>query len=512
MLTHIRHIQKGLLIAVTIVIVFAFAFLYSDYDFVKNTLGTRECVFRVYGKCYRLKEAQKLKNTFMVAMRFGMYDFAMDLFGKERLDDDETNFMLSMVILRKEAEKLGIKPSFEEIQEAIPQLPALQNQPWMDDSAVKNLLAANGFTMGDFQDLVSDYLAWKKIKELLSAGIETVPSEIDRLYKDQYQRYDVTVLDVNRNDYIKDVEVTDEAIQKYYDENKENLMSETKRAFEVVRFTQAEQPETATQEEKDRAAQAFGREINDAYGELAEHAEEFLERAKSKQNAVAKNKVEVKELAAFAPSDAPDFLKGEDQILARLFSGALAKGSVTEPFQMKEGGYAVFKISDEIAPEPLTLEQAKEQIVTAIKNSESNSKASDLANEARQKVLDATKAGKSIADAAKEAGLKTRVIPNFSQSEPPAEIDDANVIMRAVTGVPVGDVSPVVPKPNGEGFLLAYVSKIELYEDSSKDSRQNILGSGQDRSDQISLFDAWFNQRRKDAGVERQGRIIPRSS
>ena len=59
MLTQIRHIQKGTLIVVTIIIVIAFAFLYSDFDFVQGTVGAPDCVVKVYGRCYRQKEAQK---------------------------------------------------------------------------------------------------------------------------------------------------------------------------------------------------------------------------------------------------------------------------------------------------------------------------------------------------------------------------------------------------------------------------------------------------------------------
>src|SRR5690606_22060611 len=81
MLSQLRHIQKGLLIAVTAVIVVSFAFLYSDYDFVGGTFGRQDCEVKVYDRCYRSKEAQKLASHFDVAYQLGMYDFAMVLLG-----------------------------------------------------------------------------------------------------------------------------------------------------------------------------------------------------------------------------------------------------------------------------------------------------------------------------------------------------------------------------------------------------------------------------------------------
>jgi len=182
MLTQIRHIQKGTLIVVTVLIVISFAFLYSDFDFVRGTVGRQDCIVKVYNRCYRQKEAEKLASHFDVALELGMYDFAMVLFGENRQDRDPTDFMMSLVILRKEAEKMGIQPTATEIKEAIPQLPLFQ-QPWVNAAYVQNnILGPNGFSEGDLANLVKDYLSFQKLRSLIGAGLEAVPSETARLY------------------------------------------------------------------------------------------------------------------------------------------------------------------------------------------------------------------------------------------------------------------------------------------------------------------------------------------
>ena len=51
-----------------------------------------------------------LANHYDVAIQLGMYDFVTVMFGEDRMDDDRTNFIMSLIILRKEAEKMGNQP------------------------------------------------------------------------------------------------------------------------------------------------------------------------------------------------------------------------------------------------------------------------------------------------------------------------------------------------------------------------------------------------------------------
>ncbi|MBP6603804.1 MAG: SurA N-terminal domain-containing protein, partial [Verrucomicrobiales bacterium] len=280
MLTQIRHIQKGTLIAVTIIIVISFAFLYSDFDFVSGAVGKQDCVVKVYDRCYRQKEAQKLASHFDVALELGMYDFAMVLFGEKRQDRDPTDFIMSLVILRKEAEKMGIVPTATEIKEAIPQLPIFQ-QPWVNAAYIQNnVLGPNGFSDGDLANLVKDYLSFQKLRSLIGAGLEAIPSETARLYTKENQRYTGSVVRFNRSDYTAATKISEEEVKKYFEENKGKLNSEPKRGFDYVKFTPKAQPESATNEQKAKANLGFANAVNRAYADLAEEVAHFTDVAK----------------------------------------------------------------------------------------------------------------------------------------------------------------------------------------------------------------------------------------
>lgn len=504
MLTQIRHIQKGTLIVVTVLVVIAFAFLYSDFDFVSGTVGRQDCVVKVYNRCYRQKEAQKLASSYDVAFRMGMYDFATVLFGENRQDQDRTDFIMSLVILRKEAEKMGIEPSAQEIKDAIPKLPIFQ-QPWVTADVVKNtILGPNGFTDGDLAQLVKDYLSFQKMRDLIGSGVAAVPSEVERIYTKGNQRFIASLIDFDRKKVVDSIAITDEEIKEYFEENQANLNSEAKRGFEYVKFTPKVLPEDATNEAKAKADFNFANAVNRAYSDLSDDDANFAELAKQYEGEKADFNMVYGTYEAFAAQAPPKELEGNDQLLESLFSGLLQDDEVTVPIQADEdGGYYVFHVTEEVAPQPLTLEEATPAIREALLGRKSDRAVNDAANEARSKLTEALEGGKSFEEAAKAAGVSATALPNFSQQEPPADVEDAGLILSAVESLGPKSVSEVVKRPADGGYFLVYVDSIEIYKDEEKSSTERSIAAALEGEYKRRLFTAWFNQRRMESSSQR---------
>ena len=507
MLTQIRHIQKTTLIIVTIIIVIAFAFLYSDYDSVRGTVGKANCIVKVYDRCYRQKEAQKLATNYDVAMNLGMYEYAITMFNSRRKDRDPTDFIISLVTLRKEAERMGIEPTAQEIKEAIPKLPVFQD-PRTDATYVKNILSGNGFTDGDLAQLVKDYLCFQKLKNLVTSGVQAIPSAGDKSYVRQNQRYEASVIHFDRKNYMDQVKITDEDIKKYYEDNKENLLSEEKRGFDFVKFIPANPPAKEPTNEQRALVREFANSVNRIYADLAEDGIDFAAVAKKHQEENKGNAnlgMEIGKFEPFTAGDAPEALKADRSQLMSLFSGALQPGIVSVPFPQEDGSYYVFRFSEQILPQPLKLEEATEGIRTALKNKKSNQLVDDAAKAAKAKLQEALDAKKPIAEAAKAAGVELVKVPNFSESEPPAGIPDASLILEAVEGLGPNELSDEVAKPEGRGYLLAYVEKIQLYKDEEIDSKKRTILAQQEGEVKRTLFNAWLNRKRREAGGQRKG-------
>jgi len=507
MLTQIRHIQKGTLIVVTIIIVIAFAFLYSDYD-PSGAVGSQVCVVKVYERCYRQKEAQKIATNFDVAMRLGMYDFASSLFNINRQDRDPTEFLMSLIVLRKEAERLGIEPTAEEIKASIPKLPIFQ-QPWVNAEYVQNqILGPNGFTDGDLAQLAKDYLSFQKLRDLIGAGVQSASSEVEREYIHDNQRYTAHLIQVDRKNYVDQVDVSDAKVKEYYEANKANLLSAEKRGFTYAKFTPEKLPEDATNEQKAISNRDFAQAVNRVYAELATDGSDFEKVVKEYLATKPPYKAEHGKFEPFEVNEAPEPLKGDPELVTGLFSAALQPAVVTVPFPQEDGSYYVFRYSELVQPSPLTLEAATPAIKTALKNRDSDQLANEAASAAKAKFSEAIAAGKSVAEAATAAGVKATPLPNFSTSEPPAETDDASLIVGAVDGLKAGEVSDVIQQHEGRGYLLVFVEKIELYKDEEKESSQRTLAAVMEGQVKRDLFAAWLNQRKADSGALARGTAV----
>ncbi|MEM6916729.1 MAG: SurA N-terminal domain-containing protein [Verrucomicrobiota bacterium] len=303
MLTQIRHIQKGVLVVVTIIIVIAFA-AWGDFS-AEPGVGQQNCVVKVYDRCYRLKEVQKLASSYDVAMDLALFDFAVVLFGENRMDEDRTDFVMRLIILRKEAERLGIVPTEAEIKEAIPTLPVFQ-QPWMNADLVESrILTPNGFTDGDLAQLVKDYLSFQKLQELVGSGLSAIPSETDLRYTKGNQRYTASVIQFDRSDFAEDLEITEEQIKTYYEERTDTLLSAPERSFDYVKFTPKALAEDATNEVKARAELSFANAVNRAYSDLADEDSDFLEMAGRYEGEKAEFTMEIGKFESFSAAEHP---------------------------------------------------------------------------------------------------------------------------------------------------------------------------------------------------------------
>jgi len=206
--------------------------------------------------------------------------------------------------------------------------------------------------------------------------------------------------------------------------------------------------------------------------------------------------------AAVSPADPPKEIAESDEAITAIFSDALPVGSVTIPVGIEGGGYAVYYYKEDIAPVPLTLEQATPAINEAILSKESNRLVKEAAEAARTSLSDALAAGKDLAAAAAGASVSPVDLPNFSAAEPPAEVEEASLIVEAVTGLDENQVSTVVERLGGAGYLMVAVSKIELYENENEESEKRTLAAETENKLRNTLFTSWFNQRRKESGSE----------
>src|SRR5687767_4006852 len=111
MVSILRRYQQPLMITVTVLIIISFTYWGASSGDVGGGGGGGK-VATVYGRPVTYAQTQKIVRKFDLAQQLGMRDLAFSLAG---LRQDRENFIWNTLVLRHEAEKLGVEPSDDEV-------------------------------------------------------------------------------------------------------------------------------------------------------------------------------------------------------------------------------------------------------------------------------------------------------------------------------------------------------------------------------------------------------------
>ncbi len=500
MLTSIRKVQKVVLVIVTAIICVAFAWLYNRYE-----PATSAAKMTVDGVTYRIPDALRIATNFNIArydlgMGASMYqpsplgEFAAALSGNT---SDRTQFVANLIVLRNEAKRLGIEPSAKEIQDVIRSLPKFQNpatnqfDPTFYQNYLTNELGRYSKTESDLYAIVGDSIKYNKLRELVASGHRPTKWEIDQIYEAQYETFTAHQVVLKRDDYTDGIEITDEAIQAYYDENRDSLFSDPKRSIAYIKFAKEEKKEEETDEEFEARRNEKAKEFNETYKMLVA---EMDDEGKTFEEAVATQGDKVKTVAAFAQLDPPEELIEHPELVRAAFSAdPEADGADKLLAADEEKAIYMFWIVDVVDRAQKTLEDAKDEIVQTLTEQEINSRLDNAAAEARKKILANLKEGTDFPTAAKAAGYEVVSPKPFSRTESPEGTDFASTLARVAFDLEAGELSE--PESLVDGVLLAYLADRSLpARETEPEDRQRIADS-MDAFSSEQAFRAWFQAR-----------------
>ena len=122
------------------------------------------------------------------------------------------------------------------------------------------------------------------------------------------------------------------------------------------------------------------------------------------------------------------------------------------------------------------------------------------ANDAKKKLEEALKAGKKFEEAAKEANLKTQMLPEFSVTAPPSDLSNGQEIAREAMDTPAGSFTK--PLTTDNGVLLVHVISKELRKREDSASMRKNITSSLVSSSQSDLFLSWFERLYQDSMIK----------
>lgn len=489
-----RRFQQPLLVALTIVIIISFVVLYNLPNRSGN-FSTNE-VARIYGRTVTQGEAQRTGRRFEVCRDLQLQEMLRSLYGQpQSLAEAQENFLWNSIILRHEADQLGVVPSESEVETAIRALPAFQTNGAFDSSKytmfLQMALAPRGFTPRELEEVVADDLRLKRIKQILGATVSATPSEVKEEYTRQFQKRQVSVVRINAEDFKKAAQVSEEDIKKLYEGKKESLKTQEKRKVKFVAFTPPKTEKPLEGQEKAAALEKLADQAHNFSVELAKPGAKF-------DDVAAAQKLTVKESPAFALNTPPAELDSSDEVAQAAF--ALTPEKPTSDALSGANGYFVIHLAGTEPARPLGYEEAKAELTEQLKTERAQEAQQLKSREILTKIQAELKAGKSFADAATAAGVKAEQLPPFSPRAFLPQSPDSFAIMQAGSELKEGALSEFVP--TGTGAVLIHADKLLPVEEKDLTEQQGKLADAIERAKSEGLFLEWLRTRAQAANLQ----------
>ena len=233
-----RHKNWLMIVIAILAIPFVFYFVQRpDYGAMRS-----DRFAHMYDRDVSMLEAQQIGRLLTLAQAIGMSDFVRTLTAGAGMNQNQVavQFIINLLVLRHEAERLGLRPSASEIADVVRKLPAFQSESGFDINKftdfVRNGLAPMGLGEEHIEQLVRDEICVNEIKRLLAAGITVSKGELDENFRRGYDKFYVSVIRFRPTDFQDGITVNDEDVQKYYDAHKAELKTDEKRKVQFVRL------------------------------------------------------------------------------------------------------------------------------------------------------------------------------------------------------------------------------------------------------------------------------------
>ena len=266
-MTFLRKHRTWLMIVIAILALpFIFYFTKSDLSAMRN-----DQVGRLYNRTVTTTELERYGRLFSLAEALGMATLTRNLgMGAEDRNHQANYFAINLIVLRHEAARLGLKPTAAEMADFVRNLPAFRGPNGFDaqkyDDFTKYALGPNGLSEAQVEELARDELCLNRLKELVAIGVSVPETEVKTNYDQAYGKFFASVIPVRASDFAKEVKVTDEDIQKYFESHKNALKTEEKRKIEFAALALTEEQRKLKGKERIEPLQKLADRANDISG------------------------------------------------------------------------------------------------------------------------------------------------------------------------------------------------------------------------------------------------------
>ncbi|HEY2386313.1 MAG TPA: SurA N-terminal domain-containing protein [Candidatus Binatia bacterium] len=405
---------------------------------------------------------------------------------RQRALDDLVNDAL----LRREARRLGLQVTDDEVRDAILNVPNFRTGDRFDRTRYLAALRSNRTTPAEFEESQRQSLLITKLENLVTDGITVSDREVRDLYALDHEQIDVDFVKVPYDKYKAAATVSDAEVNEFYEKNMELFRQPDMVGLTYITYAPKEL--AAAVPVTDESVQAY----YDAH-----------------QSDYAKpEKAHLREILFVVPGDADDaaraaIRKTADDVLAQAKTGdfaALAREHSGDPLTKDSGGdlglveqgtldsalddaafalspgqvsdvvetsrgFAIVKLEEKQPAGTQPLAEVRDQITTALREAG----ADQAAHDAVDADLQAAKGGASLGDLATKRGLKANTVPPVPHGKPlPGATGPA--LLAAAFALDAGAIDEVVGT-EAPYYLLKVDQKVDSTIQPLEEARARIV-------------------------------------
>jgi len=127
--------------------------------------------------------------------------------------------LIADTLIEQKAKELGMRVSDKQIRDAITAMPEFQTEGSFDNERYLMLLRQNGFQPSDFRDYMRQQMTREQLSRAVQASDFSLPEEVNLAHRLQGQTRNAEYLIVDSAPFAATVELSDEEVQAFYDEN-----------------------------------------------------------------------------------------------------------------------------------------------------------------------------------------------------------------------------------------------------------------------------------------------------
>ncbi len=546
MIENIRKF-KGLIILGLALVIFALVIGIKDDLFRGGRAGS--AVLKIGNRTYDDQEFQSLGSGSMELcyMLFRsqspeIFSFLQDMTKTPAAQDVSEKFFISRMILREAKEQFGVYPADSEVAAFIRGMSMFADKDGkFDEQTYRNFVEKGigrlGMTETDLHNLVSDILAHKKISSIVGSGFTWNREVIARNLALQNQQIDGELASLSIDPYQEKIQPTEEEIKTYWENLKDSFTTEPLRKFSYIIVTPEMPAEAGTaEEEKESIADAAATDEakKKKEEEKAKKAAELAEARRKKQNETDKlvddfsfvleeqkgagfeelakaNQWEIKTTELFPQSKPPKELdvnlrstsrggKAVDELFRmEITSDPVSKFS--QPIAIGENQWLIARLDGEEKSRAKTYEEAKDEARAQYISEKAAEALKNATTEAFEKIKASLAAGKSFAEAAKEAGIaETKPFAKVTQTTRPDAATQPRNLFEATRNVDPGSLAEAIIETD-RSFIL-HVAKREVVKQADAVTRIDSEVKSGAAENESSAFQDWICARIESAKVQ----------